>query len=897
MENFINEKWPDGIKKALSLPSGARYFRCALQVNPFCYLKKNRGEDHGLEEGEYNSLMLDKCKELDIEVIAITDHNHVGRIEGIRKKAESHDITVLPGFEVSSSEGVHALCIFDQDKEVNVLDRYLGDLGIHTPDPSTNNSSETFGRILQKVQEEWGGICVAAHITNDGGLLRMLSGEARIKAWQDTHLYAVQIPGSIEDLEYADHQIILNKEKGYKRQREIAVINASDVCRPQDVESVQASTYIKMSSPGVEGLRQAFLDPDSRIRLLSEDLPPEHTEFMALLWQGGFLDGASIHLNGNLNVMIGGRGTGKSTIVESLRYVLDLEPFGEEAKKTSMGILKQVIRSGTKISLLVRSHHPSLKDYLIERTYPNPPVIKDAEGNLLNLTAKDICKHVEIYGQHEISELAGSPVKLLRLLDRFKDEDPYISERKKGTLKKLTQNRRKIVELKKELNEISESIGRLPALEETLNLFKKAGLEERLKDQSLLIREEQVIKTAFSRLSQIKDAFEVFKTADVIDRAFVSEASLKDLPGGEMLRRIDTILETLETGLKKYSQEFEENLKNAKTDLQAVSQEWEKRRQKVQNDYEKLLRELQKESIDGEEFMRLRRQIESLKPLKERQGKLEKENDLLYERRRTLLADWEDLKASEFRAIEKAAKKVNKILENQVSVEVTFSGDREPFYDILRQRVGGRLSEAIDRLKKIDDLSIPSFVETCRKGLSELQDKYNISQDQARRICESGEESFMEMEELDLPHHTEMKLNVGTPDKVVWREMKDLSTGQKATTILLLLLLESDSPLIIDQPEDDLDNFFIAEGIVPKMREEKLRRQFIFSTHNANIPVLGDAELIVGLRAIGDAVQGHGEIPLEWMGSIDDENVCLNVEQILEGGKEAFEIRRVKYGF
>ncbi len=127
--------------------------------------------------------------------------------------------------------------------------------------------------------------------------------------------------------------------------------------------------------------------------------------------------------------------------------------------------------------------------------------------------------------------------------------------------------------------------------------------------------------------------------------------------------------------------------------------------------------------------------------------------------------------------------------------------------------------------------------------------------------------------------------------------MNDLSTGQKATTILLLLLLESDAPLIIDQPEDDLDNFFIAEGIIPKMREEKLSRQFIFSTHNANIPVLGDAELIVGLKAVGEAALGHGEIPVEWMGSIDDRNVRLNVEQILEGGKDAFEMCRAKYGF
>lgn len=84
---------------------------------------------------------------------------------------------------------------------------------------------------------------------------------------------------------------------------------------------------------------------------------------------------------------------------------------------------------------------------------------------------------------------------------------------------------------------------------------------------------------------------------------------------------------------------------------------------------------------------------------------------------------------------------------------------------------------------------------------------------------------------------------------------------------------------------------------MPRMREEKQRRQFVFSTHNANIPVLGDAELIVGLSARGEAEHGHARIAPEHMGSIDARPVRELVEEILEGGKEAFERRRRKYGF
>ncbi|MCY3769005.1 MAG: hypothetical protein OXG56_06550 [Gammaproteobacteria bacterium] len=106
--------------------------------------------------------------------------------------------------------------------------------------------------------------------------------------------------------------------------------------------------------------------------------------------------------------------------------------------------------------------------------------------------------------------------------------------------------------------------------------------------------------------------------------------------------------------------------------------------------------------------------------------------------------------------------------------------------------------------------------------------------------------------------------------------------------------LESEAPLVVDHREDDLDNRLITDGVVPIMRQEKQRRQFIFSTHNANIPVLGDAELILGLAASGEA---EARIGPEHMGSIDSRQVRELVEEILEGGKDAFEMRRSKYGF
>ena len=134
-----------------------------------------------------------------------------------------------------------------------------------------------------------------------------------------------------------------------------------------------------MSDIGIEGLRQAFLDPRSRIRLHSDAEPDEHSELVAIAWQGGFLDGAAVHFNPNLNVLVGGRGAGKSTVVESLRCVLSLAPLGDEAGASHAGILKHVLRNGTKVSLVVRCRRPSPRDYRLECTIPNPPVVRDAD--------------------------------------------------------------------------------------------------------------------------------------------------------------------------------------------------------------------------------------------------------------------------------------------------------------------------------------------------------------------------------------------------------------------------------------------------------------------------------------------------------------------------------------
>ena len=885
------------------LPAGARFHRCAFQVNPHDYAGKYRGQASPLGAAEYVAALVAKAKDLDITVLAVTDHNHVGGVESIRAEAGKHGIHVFPGFELASKEGIHVLCLYPIETSTEQLGRFLGEFGIRDTAASSGPCNEDFSEVLARVRDQ-GGVTIAAHVTSSNGLFRVLQGKSRIHAWQDPNLHAVQISGPVSELPDRFQEIIQNRNPHYLRNYApeedlaVAVVNASDVTSPDELENSSATCWVKMSKIGIEGLRQAFLDPGSRIRL-SDPEPGDHAEFVEMSWQGGFLDGVEVHFNPNLNVFVGGRGAGKSTVVESLRCVLELEALGAGARESHAGILKNVLRNGTKVSLVVRCHRPSARDYRIERTVPNPSVVRDAATNeVLNVAAADVFPGVEIYGQHEISELTKSPGKLTKLLERFVRHDESLAARKRELRHELKRSREGVLQVREELDQIEERLAALPGLEETLKRYQEAGIEEDLKEKSLLVREKRVLDTASERMAPFRSLLADLGQQLPIDRAFVSPNALNDLPGREILGDADHVLDRLSTDIENVRQTLEAALDKADQGLQEVRERFEARSASVQFAYEQKLRELQKSGVDGEAFIDLRRQLETLRPLTERQVVLERAEADRQERRRNLLAEWENVNAEEFRALDRAGKLVTKQLQGRVRVQVEFGGNRDPLFQLFRDEIGGRLSEAIDALRRKDALSPGALVQACRKGETELEAYSGIPGRQANRLAKASAATLMRIEELDLPSTTKIELNIAASgEEANWQALDRLSTGQKATAVLLLALLESDAPLVVDQPEDDLDNRFITEGIVPRMREGKRRRQFLFSTHNANIPVLGDAELILGLSASGEAGEGQATISRQHMGSIDASPVRVLVEELLEGGQDAFERRRRKYGF
>jgi hypothetical protein len=384
----------------------------------------------------------------------------------------------------------------------------------------------------------------------------------------------------------------------------------------------------------------------------------------------------------------------------------------------------------------------------------------------------------------------------------------------------------------------------------------------------------------------------------LVDVTDLAADTLDSLPRQAFLSQAKAALDAYNGVVTSVTETINTAREAALASLNTIEGQWRTSTQPIHDSLEGVLRALQPEGIDGDEYLKLRRENDRLTPLTARLTTKESDLERLVEDRTRLLIDADDRRAAHLRDLKKEARKVNRSLTKVVRATVRDGDDRTPLTDLLSKHLTGRLDRVKSAINAAELLTPRAFVETCRNGPDAIMSTYPaITRTQAETLAKASAETLMLAEEVELPISTDLELNVGTKRSPVWRSLDHLSTGQKATALLLLLLHRGDAPLIIDQPEDDLDNRFIYEDVVPRLRDTKGRRQLIFFSHNANIPVLGDADQIVTLVAEDSTDGVSGRIVDDGLGSIDHPKVRMMVEELLEGGREAFNTRRYLYGF
>ena len=871
----------------------ARFWKCALQVNSHRYSANYRGQDHGMDASTYADVLRVACLEEDIQVVGLADHGSVGASETVREVLSDADIVVFPGFEVATTEKIHWVCLFPEDTSDQKLERYLGKMHLTDPEDGVR-PSDLGGQQLLATVGELGGFCFAAHATANNGLLK---GKFN-NLWNDARLQAAQIPGKIDDLPREYKPIALNQNPDYKRDHTVALINAKDVAKPEDLRDPRASSFIKMTRPCFTSFLMAFKDSESRVRLADDLQEHFYSRIESISIEGGYFDGLSAEVSGHLNAVIGGRGTGKSTLLECLRYALDVPHKGEDAIKQGDQIVKENLgRAGGRVILKLRSAASYMKPYTVIRRFGEPPRVIDEQGNESRLhPGRDLLPGVEIYGQNEIYELAKSPGALTHVLDRFLPESMEQQSRLDSVYRKLRENSERLAKAQEQKDEIETQIAQLPKLEEQVRQFKEQGLEEKLKQVPLLEKERHLGPRILEEAKRVRDGQRQFEES-LPDLVFLSDKALEDLPHAALLQRGRQLLENLDATLRQKIGEIDKAVGEAETALTGLIGELDKALEtseaQLEKEFAKLPAVAGKDGKEiGRSYQRLLREIEQVRPAQTRLKTVDTLVKELEQARRNLLGEISDIRSVRTGAKQKAVKELNARLARKLRIMIVPEGLRKPLREFLQglPGIGEGKTKWIDEAQ---DLTVMGLAAAIREGKDALLGKgWALTSGLAETLNRMMPAQLFALEAIDLEERVGLELNVSHSGER-YRDLDRLSTGQQCTAILHLLLLDNPDPLIMDQPEDNLDNAFIAKRIVQELRTAKTKRQFLFATHNANIPVFGDAEWI----GVCSAFEDCAEMPVEAQGSIDIPAVRDQVASILEGGKEAFMQRKEKYGF
>jgi len=606
---------------------------------------------------------------------------------------------------------------------------------------------------------------------------------------------------------------------------------------------------------------------------------------------GGFLDGTEIEFSNGLNCLIGGRGTGKTTILELIRYALDLDPLDARKHKT----LIDSNLGGGRVRLTVETKEGLT--YIISRTANEAPIVLDSKGNPTDITlsANGIFS-ADVFGQNHVEGIADDPVSQLALIDNFDAEtirkDDGEIER---VLSLLASNARQCVEAQKIIGGLADELGTLGGLESKLKEMKVGtGQDAKVVDaahQEKAQRDRE--KRALGAAGELLRDFRLV-TEELVGRLGkdLSNVFDKEAVAGKNVKP----MEELRNRLRDYGREIDQLLKEAvsRTDAaQATVSETEGKMALLHREqdmaFSKLI-EKHKEAMGiSAERSALEKKRNELLENKKKHDQQTKHLNKLVKDRADLLTRLSELRNHRFAVRKAIEEKINTQVSPQIRVRVEQFGNTQEYQKLLEAALKGASINHKQVAGKIAGRMSPTdFAEAIRQGdVDTIVNRSDINPDQARKVVSalSGDPILYQFETVELIDLPSIELRDGGE----YKNSLTLSTGQKCTSILPILLLDSEKPLLVDQPEDNLDNRFVYEVVVQRIREVKKSRQLLFITHNPNVPVLGEAERVFVLTSTGQA----GEVANS--GTVED---CKkDIVTLLEGGEEAFKERKRRYDY
>ncbi len=662
----------------------------------------------------------------------------------------------------------------------------------------------------------------------------------------------------------------------------ISCVRSSDA-HHHDIVGHRA-TWVRAEKPTFGELKAALALPH-RVTLTSPKAM--HARVIGLHVVGSFIGDAWLALNDGLNALIGGKGAGKTALLECLRFVLNT-PVPKERADEVQKHRQHILGTSGYVECLVQD--PTGKQRLIVRRADSSDriTITPAEGESTTVMASEAQVFpISILGWHEIESVADRASARISILDRAGEPERVVQA--------YSEIRNHIGQARDVLPLLQRQVRRLDlALKELWELRRKRSTLTRL---------------AEDQLSKLQDKYDWFLKA---------EEGLDAIVGGVAVRRTqvgDAVPSRIDTGISPPVDGASPGaLVDALDSVEARAKESRKTEEDSIAALERSLDSLGAEAkstsnILGKEFRVFHESIytpavAALSP--EDREVLTKQIQILEETKK--LPSVESVCAENLREMRTLATQLHSYCEAVCNLRDRVVQLRSDLVATLNTELRGvRLEfrraanrEARDRFQgsyPSDGASLIGFVDRYdgRDAYEKLRDLFaklqSLVTEQNKWTVETHlfDAKFVDFLDVMDDDDVGISLEVGKRGFV---EIQSLSAGQRCVAVFPLLLRNSRGPLVIDQPEDNLDNRYIADTIGPDLLNKKRSQQYLLTSHNANLVVLTDADLIVHVDSDGSNAEFPASGFLAWEKSVIKESVL----GVLDGGEAALLSRQKKYG-
>ena len=826
-------------------------------------------------ENEYITKYIEKLKAEEIEVGIITNHNKfdIDEFKALKKKANKENIFILPGVELSvndGSNGIHCLIVFNPDEWLEngnnyisqfIIESFAGKANYENENGRSNDNLITTIEKLNKYNKDY--FIILAHVEQRSGFFEELDG-GRIQEFSKHKLFRKNILAFQKVTKYD-----LSVWNQWFDNELPAFVEGSDPKKIDEIGKGEKS-YIKIGDYNFEAVKFALQDKDFRVKKEKPIIENGYIKSISFDGSSCKLDGQTIEFSSSMNNLVGVRGAGKSSIIEAIRYGLDL-PFGNNSIDISYKneLVKQLLGSAGKITIKIKNSDG--KEFIVDRVFNHALEIK-LDGELRNLNTSLILKKPLYFGQKDLSNYRDDFENDLisKLIgDKTKDIEQKI-ETKKQEIRIQLENIKKYDNLENKKEEVNQKI-------EELNLkieeFKKHNIEEKLKKQIEFDKDNSNFTNIIKDLQDFRNDVNSFLSSYEDGKFFDNLKNYQSTENQDIFKELYKIIDISKQNFLDISNQLKQLLDSFKN-INSVNISFKDKYKAFKDEFLRIQREINlPNNLRADDFINYTKMLNSQKLMKNEieksfEKKLDNDNNL-----KKLLSELNELYREEFKIIDEEVQKINESQES-ISIKSEFKANKNEFDKFLRNIFGGS-----GLMKNDYDMLTSNYVDP----IAIYEDFENISLGGNKLLLfrERFKDSLASMLTYKVPNKIDIFYN--------GKELAKHSLGQRASALIIFILTQKDNDvIIIDQPEDDLDNQTIYKEVIKELIKLKSKTQFIFATHNANIPVLGDCEQIV----VCDYEEK--KINIE-MGSIDNHNIQQKIINIMEGGKDAFNKRREIY--